>query len=236
MCPEAALTPGNDGNFYGTTTYGGDGFGSVQAGLGYGTVFQVTPKGALTTLVSFDGTNGLYPNGLTLGNDGKFYGTTGGGGVGFTSGSLGTYGTVFQVTPKGALTTLVSFNGTNGQEPGGTLILGNDGNFYGTTHFGGSDFYGPSENSGVDGYGTVFRLLLPPVVPPMLTLQFSAGCPQLNLSGTLGNNFVVEYSTNLDNPNWINLLSVTNLSVSPYSLIDPAGVGQPARFYRAVMQ
>jgi uncharacterized repeat protein (TIGR03803 family) len=36
---------GSDGNFYGTTTYGGAG--------GLGTVFRVTPAGVLTTLVSF---------------------------------------------------------------------------------------------------------------------------------------------------------------------------------------
>jgi uncharacterized repeat protein (TIGR03803 family) len=39
------LVQGSDGNFYGTTTYGG--------AKGRGTVFQVTPAGVLTTLVSF---------------------------------------------------------------------------------------------------------------------------------------------------------------------------------------
>ena len=46
-----------------------------------GTVFKVTTNGTLTTLVSFNGTNGAYPHaGLTLGNDGNFYGTTSQGG------------------------------------------------------------------------------------------------------------------------------------------------------------
>jgi hypothetical protein len=62
-------------------------------------------------------------------------------------------------------------------------------------------------------------------------LQFSAGCPQLNLARALSNNFVVQYSTNLAGTNWMNLLSVTNLSANPYQFQDPAGAGQPARFF-----
>jgi hypothetical protein len=56
------------------------------------------------------------------------------------------------------------------------------------------------------------------------------------MNGMLSNNFVVQYSTNLAGSNWINLLSLTNLSSCPYLFLDPAGVGQSARFYRAFMQ
>ena len=67
--PSAPLVQGSDGNFYGTTPYGGANNG--------GTVFQVTPAGALTTLVSFNGTNGSHPvAALVAGSDGNFYGTT----------------------------------------------------------------------------------------------------------------------------------------------------------------
>ena len=52
--PYAALTLGNDGNFYGTTSHGGI---AIRV-IGMGTVFQVTTNGTLTTLVSFNGTNG----------------------------------------------------------------------------------------------------------------------------------------------------------------------------------
>jgi uncharacterized repeat protein (TIGR03803 family) len=45
--PAAGLIQGTDGNFYGTTEYGGAG--------GFGTVFKMTPAGVLTTLVSFGG-------------------------------------------------------------------------------------------------------------------------------------------------------------------------------------
>jgi uncharacterized repeat protein (TIGR03803 family) len=208
--PQAALTLGTDGNFYGTTPCGGDRGGN-------GTVFRVTTNGTLTTLYSFTaGSDGGSPNALTLGNDGNFYGTT------FEGGSSGG-GTVFKVTTNGTLTTLVSFNYTNGAEPYAGLTLGTDGNFYGTTGYGGSS-----------GDGMVFRLLLPPVVRPTLTLQFWSGYPLLSLYGTFGDTYTVEYTTNLAVPNWTPILIVPNLSISPFQMIDPAGVGQPARFYRAV--
>ncbi len=66
------LTLGNDGNFYGTTLLGGTNGGPG----GQGTVFKVTATGELTSLFSFNGENGSQPNALTLGEDGKLYGTT----------------------------------------------------------------------------------------------------------------------------------------------------------------
>jgi hypothetical protein len=52
----------------------------------------------------------------------------------------------------------------------------------------------------------------------------------------LGNNFVVQYSTNLTGTNWMNLVSLTNLPASRYPFLDPAGESEPARFYQAFMQ
>jgi uncharacterized repeat protein (TIGR03803 family) len=140
-----ALVQGLDGNFYGTTSGGGTGIG--------GTVFKITPSGALSTLYSFcpqfpclDGSN--PPAGLELGTDGYFYGvtTSGGGGNGG--------GTIFQITPGGELTTLYNFQiNSDGAFPLGRLVQGLDGNFYGTTSTAG--------NFGCDsgaGCGTVFRL------------------------------------------------------------------------------
>ena len=71
--------------------------------------------------------------------------------------------------------------------------------------------------------------------PPVLMLQLAAGQPLLELNGTLGSNFNVQYTAKLPATTWSNLLSITNLSVSPYQFPDPAGSGQPARFYRALM-
>ena len=85
----------------------------------------MTTNGVLTTLVSFAGTNGANPQaGLVLGGDGSFYGTTLFGGSGYAGVSFSGEGTVFQVTTDGALTSLVSFNGTNGARSNSRVGLG----------------------------------------------------------------------------------------------------------------
>ena len=129
------LAQGTDGNLYGTTSAGG--------AHGKGTVFKITPTGTLTTLYSFCAqskcTDGSTPyGGLALGTDGNFYGTTELGGTGVEGGQ----GTVFKITPAGKLTTLVSFNYHNGANPYDSLLLANDGNFYGTTESGGTHLLG----------------------------------------------------------------------------------------------
>jgi uncharacterized repeat protein (TIGR03803 family) len=144
--PSAALVQGSDGNFYGTTE--GDYFGASGK---YGTVFKITPAGVLTTLVSFTGSNGANPLGsLVQAVDGNFYGTTSGG---YQNGVND--GTVFKMTPAGVLTTLVSFDGANGNGPAAGLVQGSDGNFYGTT-----------ESGGASNDGVVFQLIIPAVAAP----------------------------------------------------------------------
>ena len=139
------LIQGSDGNFYGTTAGGG--------ANGGGAVFKITPAGAETLLYSFAGgaANGATPQSLIQGSDGNFYGVTAQGGVGPCS--LGC-GTVFKLTPGGLLTTLYSFSGgTDGGVPNG-VIQGADGNFYGSTEFGGTS----SSVCGSRGCGVVFKL------------------------------------------------------------------------------
>jgi uncharacterized repeat protein (TIGR03803 family) len=158
--PMGALIRGNDGNFYGTTYAGGLGYSTGDSILGgFGTVFKITPAGEETVLYAFDsfGSDGLGPQaGLVLGNDGNFYGTTSaGGGYGY-----GGKGTVFRVTPAGVETLLHSFTGAggipgswDGAVPVAALIQGSDGNFYGTTLYGGVDGITTDQ-----GYGTVFKI------------------------------------------------------------------------------
>jgi hypothetical protein len=90
--------------------------------------------------------------------------------------------------------------------------------------------------SNFPGSVTSSNALLTVIVPTTLVLQLWAGYPLLNLNGMLSSNFVVQYSTNLAGSNWMNLLSVSNLPASPYLFLDPAGDGEPARFYRAFMR
>jgi uncharacterized repeat protein (TIGR03803 family) len=143
--PYAGLVQARDGNFYETTGSGGA-FGH------YGTIFKITPGGTLTTLYSFCAQNGC-PDGeepdavFVQAADGNLYGTTDGGGTSQSCGSYGC-GTVFKISPSGALTTLHSFNDADGAYPRGGLVQASDRNFYGITLGGGAD-----------GYGTVFRLV-----------------------------------------------------------------------------
>ena len=86
------------------------------------------------------------------------------------------------------------------------------------------------------GSATSSNAVLTVIPQPTLALQILANFPVLSLFGPLSNNFTVQYNTNVTGTNWVTLLSLTNLSASPYQFLDPAGSGQPARFYRALMQ
>jgi uncharacterized repeat protein (TIGR03803 family) len=148
--PNAGLSLANDGDFYGMTPNGGDG----KCEDGCGQVFKIGPKGAETTLYSFTVcpqakcAGGIHPayGGLVQGTDGSFYGTTTGGGP-------RNAGTVFEITPKGTLTTLHSFQFTDGYVPESTLTQAADGNFYGTTGAGGNLSCDPP-----GGCGTIFKI------------------------------------------------------------------------------
>ena len=115
--PKGALVQAVNGNFYGTTS----------GGVSSGTVFEITPAGTLTTLHSFEGADGASPfDALIQATDGNFYGTTTQGGTS-TACSFGC-GTVFKITPAGTLTTLHSFESTDGSSPYAGLIQATDGN------------------------------------------------------------------------------------------------------------
>ena len=136
----------SDGYLYGTTYGGGTGGG--------GTIFKMTPDGSLTTLYDFTpgSTNGCNPNaGLVQGPDDCLYGTTQEGGD-ISGVSSNGYGTIFKITTNGELTTLYSFsNAVDGAIPLAGLVLGKDGNFYGTTA-------GGEPGSPPIGTATVFQL------------------------------------------------------------------------------
>src|SRR5580698_2402180 len=84
------------------------------------------------TLAIFDGPDGdnPYSAGLVQGTDGNFYGTSADGGGRYNA------GTVFKITPAGQVTTIYDFcsqpNCTDGSMPEEGVVLGRNGDFYGT--------------------------------------------------------------------------------------------------------
>jgi uncharacterized repeat protein (TIGR03803 family) len=148
-----SFSQGADGKLYGTTSSGG--------ANGAGTVFKITPLGKLTTLYNFcsqpNCTDGDNPTaGLVLATDGNFFGTTLIGGDPEQCGPPGC-GTVFRMTPSGGLTTLYSFchinsiNCNDGMWPFGGVTEATNGDFYGTTEYGG-------RYCDEGGCGTVFKI------------------------------------------------------------------------------
>ncbi len=181
--PYGGLIQASDGNFYGTTLGGGVGTGATGGGSG-GTVFQLKvsgtpPTGTVTTLYSFcsltNCADGQNPGGsLIQGTDNNFYGTTAFGGA---NGG----GTVFQLKvsgtpPTGALSYEYSFcsvidpttmNCTDGDQPEANVIQGTDGNFYGTTLYGGAN-----------GDGNAFQLKLSGTPPTGTLTSLWSFCSQ----------------------------------------------------------
>jgi len=154
---------GTDGSLYGTTRFGG--------AFGAGTIYRITPAGALTTIYSFcaetNCPDGAVPNpsgALALSTDGNFYGatTSGGPNAGYCPIAPFGCGTVFKITPSGALTTLHEFclqpNCTDGDLSQGGVIRGDDGNFYGVTTGGGANINSMCDNGFDSGCGTVFTM------------------------------------------------------------------------------
>lgn len=157
--PAAPLVQGSDGGLYGTAAGGAN--NSEACSTGCGIVFRYSLNGSLRTVYNFcaqsNCADGEGPNGLVLGTDGSFYGTTASGGTGAYCTRDGGCGTIFRVTPHGTLTTLYSFcsqpNCADGYSPIGELIQSGDGNLYGVTYIGG--------NTGCyfnEGCGTVFEI------------------------------------------------------------------------------
>jgi uncharacterized repeat protein (TIGR03803 family) len=130
-----ALIQGIDGNFYGTTRFGGT--------TNNGAIFKTTPDGTTTLLYGFTGgTDGAHPeSGLVQDAQGNFYGTT-------RTGGPHCCGTVYKLSPQGVFTTLYGFSGTNdGSGAYSPLLLAADGNLYGVTY-----------TQGANGGGTIYKI------------------------------------------------------------------------------
>jgi len=173
-----------NGDLFGTTEYGG-GLGAPYDGGG--TVFEIpfTPgtgyASTPVTLARFDNNNNMngdfVPSDLVADAKGDLFGATFFGG---TSGQPGSYesgyGTVFEIpktaTGYGPLTTLVSFNGADGVNIAGSLLLDASGDIFGETKYGGAF-----------GDGSVFEVAADPTSP---TGYASAPTTVASFNGTDG--------------------------------------------------
>ena len=109
----------------------------------------MTGTSTLTTLVGFNGANGDEPTDLIADSNGDLFGTT-------VAGGANGDGTVFEIVKTAGAyastpTTLVSFNGANGDLPRGGVIADLDGDLFGTTELGGTT-----------NFGTVFEIVKTP--------------------------------------------------------------------------
>jgi len=155
-CPQGGrpdlIIQASDGNFYGAAQVTDEGVSNPQGG----TLFKLTPAGKFTRLFTYtEGTGGfLNGNGPASGfveaNDGFLYGLT-------IFGGKQNDGVLFRISKTGTGFKVLhnfcsSTNCADGDIPNG-LLLGQDGNLYGTTQNGGSSV-SPCPSSGC---GTIFR-------------------------------------------------------------------------------
>lgn len=126
--------------------FGSSGFGGINK---KGAIFKFDiNSNTVTTLFSFDGSNtGSFPNSLTVGANGKIYGTCGEGGA-------NDLGTIFEFDPtSNAITKKIDLDFANGGRLQGALIQASNGKFYGLAGSGGSNGrgalleYNPTLNS-----------------------------------------------------------------------------------------
>jgi uncharacterized repeat protein (TIGR03803 family) len=214
--PIGGLVPGSDGNFYGTTFYGGMNNGN------YGTVFRISPNGDYTNLYSFTNfPDGAHPfAGLVQGSDGNFYGTAYFGGAS-TNNLLG-LGIAFRISPSGNYTNLHSFGVTPGDgiNPPAALVQGSDGNFYGTTDHG----------------GTVFQLTVPlsPPANQISGIQTAGNDVAISIPSVASETYQLQFTTDPTSGIWSNIpgVSVTNSIGALLTLTNFGGAVGPQGFYR----
>ena len=255
--PYGGLVLASDGNFYGTTDYGG--------ANNDGTVFRLTPGGTFSNLFSFNGANGANPSDdLVQGLDGRLYGRT------YFGGAYG-LGAVYGISTNGVFQLLFSFDGTNGANPYPALLAGHDGNLYGLTTSGGTNgqdgliyevtpggafdivayFDGLTGNGafaplvrGDDGnfYSTTFgggyssgvisQLSFASTLPPAIeTVTKGNGQIDLTWSAVAGRSYQVQTTTNLSLGNWAPLgaaLTATNNILTVTDSLSQTG----QKFYR----
>jgi uncharacterized repeat protein (TIGR03803 family) len=193
------LVQASNGVFYGTAAQGGNPNYPPS-----GTLFKVTSGGAFTKLVDLGEGFGVEPSravdpksGLIVGPDGALYGT------GLQGGETGTAnGGVFRLSLSGEYSPVYAFDGKDGSGPYGSLLLGKDGNLYGTT----SGYVAQTEDlTGGDQDGTIFELSpvggskaptvdVAATIPKVTVGSGKTGIFTLTLSATAGRALTLKYT------------------------------------------
>lgn len=191
--PSAALVFDTHGNLYGTSQLGG---GSNCAGLGCGTIFELSPprqegaawtESVLHTFVGPPSPDASSPSSsLIFDSAGNLYGTAGFGGA-------DNNGAVFELTPPASQgdpwteTVIYSFLGTpHSASPNAGLVLAPSGIFYGTASGGGRD-----------QFGTVFALSPPTQMGGAWTETVLHSFTLLSDGGNPGGSLILDASGNL---------------------------------------
>ncbi|HZY79754.1 MAG TPA: choice-of-anchor tandem repeat GloVer-containing protein [Cyclobacteriaceae bacterium] len=139
--PRGRLIQLPNGDLLGTTGTGGQHNGGTLYKIGAGNVYS--------QLFSFDNENtgGLIYDSPISGPDNYLYGTT-------YSGGQNDMGTIYKIKTDGTgFVKLLDFNGTNGSQPTASLLLANDGRFYGITGTGGANDEGVIFSINANGTG-----------------------------------------------------------------------------------
>ncbi len=158
-----SLIEAQDGNYYGTTAFGGSAGSCTDSNnntVGCGTVFKLS-SGTVTVLYSFSGgADGGQPNGIIQGTDGNLYGVAAFGGSSQGNGKClaGTVdtgcGTIFEIAPSsppaaGKLVPIYNFTGGSDGAYPNPLTMGTGGVLYGSA-------LDCSQCSTSDAYGVLF--------------------------------------------------------------------------------
>jgi uncharacterized repeat protein (TIGR03803 family) len=162
---KSGLVMGKSGNLFGTyTEYLGHFIGIESR------VYEVAATGnTMTTLSALDqrAVGRFSSSALKMDGAGKLFGTTAQ--SGFSDGGT-TQGSMIEVaTGTGEVTILATFDGANGANPQGSLVMDNTGNLFGAT-----------TQSGASGFGTVFEVAgagtpIPATSPTVMTVTDAGG-------------------------------------------------------------